>query len=103
MAVKTKEELIEIIRTRIGDDNSDEAISLLEDVADTLEDMSSRAEGQEDWRERYEQNDKEWRDKYKARFEGKASGEEDGKEEKGGEDEEGKKPKTYEDLFKEGE
>ena len=36
MAVKTRDEIMEAIRKRIGEDTSDEAISLLEDVTDTF-------------------------------------------------------------------
>ena len=43
MAVRTREEILNSIRARIGDDTSDEAISLVEDVTDTLADMENRA------------------------------------------------------------
>lgn len=97
MAVRTREEILNSIRARIGDDTSDEAISLVEDVADTLTDMENRANGDGvNWRERYEQNDKEWRAKYRDRFFGKADDNDDNKF-----DDDVKKPMTYEELFKE--
>ena len=34
MAVKTREEILETIRTRVGDQTDDETISFLEDVTD---------------------------------------------------------------------
>lgn len=38
MAVRTREEIIAQISARMGDDTSDEAIALIEDVTDTLSD-----------------------------------------------------------------
>lgn len=69
MAIKSKEEILEQINARIGEDNSDEAITLIEDITDTLDDFETRANGDGvDWKSRYEENDKEWRNKYKERF-----------------------------------
>ena len=97
MAVRTREEILNSIRARIGDDTSDEAISLVEDVTDTLADMENKANGDGvNWRERYEQNDREWRAKYRDRFFGKTDDNNDDKA-----DDEIKKPMTYEELFKE--
>lgn len=74
MAVRSKEELMKSIRARIGDDQSDEAIALLEDVADTYADMETRANGDgEDWKAKFEANDAAWRQKYRDRFFGKGS------------------------------
>lgn len=71
MAIKTKDELFEMIHTRIGDDSSDEAISFLEDVTDTYNDLEQRANGNgEDWKKKYEENDKAWKERYKHRFYG---------------------------------
>ena len=68
MAVKTLEELMESVRTRLGDDQSDEALALLEDISDTYGDMQSRTTGGEDWKKKYEENDTEWRKRYQDRF-----------------------------------
>lgn len=99
MAVRTKEELMDSIRARIGDDQSDEAIALVEDVSDTFDDMQSKANGGgEDWKKKYEDNDNAWRQRYKERFfnsDGKGDDFPDKKEE------EDDKPLTYENLFKE--
>ena len=62
--VRNKEELIASITKMIGDSTSDESISLLEDVTDTIDSLSDG----ENWKEKYETNDKEWRQKYKERF-----------------------------------
>lgn len=97
MAVKTKEEILETVRTRLGDQTDDETISFLEDVTDTLTDLETRANGDgENWKQRYKDNDAEWRKKYKERF--FSSEPDDPKEPKQEEEEE--KPKTFEDLFK---
>lgn len=66
MAVRTKEELLEIVKNRIGDDNSDEALAFIEDITDTLADFEGKATT--DWEEKYNSLDNEWRERYKARF-----------------------------------
>lgn len=97
MSVKTREEILETIRTRVGDQTDDETISFLEDVTDTLTDLETRANGNDKtWEQRYKDNDTEWRKKYKERF--FSSEPIEPKEPKQGEEEE--KPKTFEDLFK---
>ena len=91
MAVISKEELFRRISERIGDDNSDEALSLLEDVSDTIKDFEERES--EDWKAKYEENDAKWRKKYRERFE---NGEPDIEEK-----EETIEVKSYDDLFSE--
>ena len=69
MAIKTKEELLESIRMKFGDDSSDETISLLEDVTDTFSDLEEKAKGDgKDWKAEAERIDAEWRVKYRDRF-----------------------------------
>lgn len=68
MAIKTQEELLTSIKGLLADDTSDEAISLLEDVTDTLGSFSNTNNDNEDWKKKYEENDKEWRQKYRDRF-----------------------------------
>lgn len=88
MAVRKKEELIETIRSIVGD--SDEAITLIEDVNDTLD-----ASSDDEWKKRYEENDKMWREKYISRFTETKDEEEDLED-----DGEVKKEKTaYDELF----
>lgn len=97
MPVRTREEILEVIRTRVGEQTDDETITFLEDVTDTLTDLERRANGDgENWEQRYKDNDAEWRKKYKERF---FSGEPDESEDQKQEDEV-VKPKTFEDLFK---
>lgn len=69
MAVLTKEQLMEDVRTHIGDDTSDSALALIENINDTVNDLETRANGDgTDWKKKYEDNDKEWRKKYTDRF-----------------------------------
>lgn len=98
MAVKTKDELLEIIKGRIGDDTSDETISFIEDITDTLSDYEEKARNSnnEDWKSKYEENDKMWREKYRERFFSKEVEKED---EDFSEDE--VKSLSYDDLFEE--
>lgn len=57
-------ELREKITAFVGDRSDDEALSILEDVADTLTDEP------EDWHEKYNALDAEWRERYRKRFNG---------------------------------
>ena len=95
MAVQNKETLLEKLRDKIGEDTSDEAIALIEDVSDTIDDMCNRLTESGDWKTKYEQNDAEWRKRYKDRF---YSGEPNPDPEP--EPEPDDKPKTFSDLFK---
>lgn len=95
MAVKTREELLESIRARVGEQTDDETISFLEDVTDTLTDLETRANGDgENWEQRYKDNDAEWRKKYSERFFSSEPNEQTEQKE------EETNPKTFEDLFK---
>ena len=64
MAVKTNEEIMELLKTKLGEDTSDEALSLMTDLRDTLQDRSAS----EDWHQKYAQLDADWRKKYRDAF-----------------------------------
>lgn len=99
MAVRNKEEILEAIKTRVGEQTDDETISFLEDVSDTFTDLETRVNGDgEDWKTKYEENDKMWRERYTTRFFSKEP-EPDPKPEPEPEPE---VKKTFSDLFKEG-
>lgn len=98
--VRTVEEILEILKTRFGDDDSDETISILEDVSDTITE-AQKGDG-EDWKTKYEENDKAWRQKYKDRFASKETKVEKETEEVADTDGEDKVLQKFEDLFKEG-
>lgn len=68
MAVVSKEEILEAIKNKIGEDNSDETIALLEDISDTLNDYDTKTKDNTEWKTKYEENDKAWRERYKNRF-----------------------------------
>ena len=93
MAIRSKEEIIKSLTVLIGENDSDEALTMVEDVSDTIDSLNENNE--EDWKNRYDELDKSWRKRYKERF---LSGPD--KEE---EDKEGEENKTYkfEDLFEE--
>lgn len=72
MSVLSKVEFLDTLKNRIGESNSDEDIKFLEDMTDTYDDLA-KAKGNsnsdnENWKEKYEQLDKEWKEKYKQRF-----------------------------------
>lgn len=97
MAVRNKEEILEAIKTRVGEQTDDETISFLEDVSDTLTDLETRSNGDgEDWKTKYEENDKSWRERYTNRFFSKEPEPEPKPEP------EPEVKKTFSDLFKEG-
>lgn len=93
MAVLSFDELITKIKAKIGDDTSDESIELLEDVSDTF---NANNDG-ENWKTKYEENDKEWRKKYIERFSGSGGDEHDDDDDNDAEEEK----TTFEELFKE--
>ena len=101
--ILNKEDFINRVKERIGEDMTDDDISFLEDMTDTFEDLEERADT-ENWREKYDELDRTWRQKYIDRFNGKVESDDDFVEDQPGEDEiEYEKPKTYEDLFRVGE
>lgn len=70
MAILNKESFLNRIKEKIGDDTSDEAIAFMEDMTDTFNDLESKSTkaDKEDWKAKFEENDKMWREKYKSRF-----------------------------------
>lgn len=99
MSVVSKESLLERIRDMTASENaeSDESISLLEDLSDTFEDLSSQVLQAGDYKKKYEENDAEWRKRYRDRF---FSAVEETTIKEDEKDDEVEK-KTFESLFKE--
>lgn len=105
MAVRTREELLKIVRDYVKDNTDDATLHLLEDVDDTFKDFAEKTKDETDWKAKFEENDKEWRTKYKERFMGSTDEKDkeqvitpkDEKEEKENEDEK----ETFNDLFSE--
>ena len=99
--IKSKEELLATVSARREGDTSDEAISLFEDLSDTLKDMETKANGDgTDWKAKYEQNDAEWRKKYKERFFNSSANEDCNENCNDGEEPPTKR--TFDDLFTRG-
>ena len=92
MAKLTKNELIEKVRKYVGDRTDDETIEIIEDISDSFD--SSDAD---EWKQKFEENDKMWRDKYISRFLEKKEDELDTPTEQ----EEEKEYNSFEDLFEE--
>lgn len=93
MANLSKDELIEKVRKYVGDRTDDETIEIIEDISDSID--SSDAD---EWKQKYEENDKMWRDKYISRFVDKKEDEPDTTTEH---EQEEKEYNSFEDLFKE--
>lgn len=87
----TKEELLEKIKSYIGDRTDDETISLIEDISDSIDDN-------ENWEEKYKTLDNEWREKYITRFSEPSELKEDTIE-----IEETHETNSFDDLFEESE
>lgn len=72
MAVKTKDEIISMFSIRFsGESASDDDISFLEDITDTLNAMEENAKANTEWKTKYKENDEAWRKRYTERFLGK--------------------------------
>lgn len=65
MARKTQTELLEALAKIVGENDSEEYTSLMEDISDSIQSDS------EDWKSRYEENDRSWRERYRNRFMGR--------------------------------
>lgn len=93
--IKTKDEIMELIKSRLPSENrTDEDVTFLEDITDTIEDYEKRVKDSTDWKSKYEENDREWKKKYTDRFFSKEPDELDDSAD------EDIRPKTFADLFK---
>lgn len=102
MSVLNRDDYVSRIRGRLGNDLTDEDISLIEDMTDTYDDLSSKATDATDWKAKYDELDKTWRQKYVDRFNGKVESDEDMKDDSIGTEEKVIQydfPKTYDELF----
>lgn len=91
MAKLSKDELIEKVKKYVGDRTDDETIEIIEDITDSIDTSDA-----DDWKKKYEENDKMWRDKYVSRFFDKK---EEDLETPTEHEEEEKEYNSYEDLF----
>lgn len=96
MAVKSKEDILNVIKDKFKDDTSDSTLSFIEDVSDTINDLEQKASDETNWQQKYEENDKQWREKYKERFFSAPVKEEEPETDP---EPESNTPKTFADLF----
>lgn len=68
MAVRSVNEIMESVRSRLGDAADDDTLGFIEDISDTLNDFSARTQSSVNWEQKYNDLDAEWRKKYKERF-----------------------------------
>lgn len=66
MAILSKEDFLNLIKERTKDSTDDDTLKFIEDATDTINSLSDTYG--EDWKTKYEDNDKMWRQKYKDRF-----------------------------------
>lgn len=71
MAVRTRDEILDAIRSLLGDDTSDDSLTIIEDIDDTFKDYETRTG--EDWKGKYDELDAQWRKRYRDRFFQKAN------------------------------
>lgn len=66
MAIRNLNELTETFNSMFSEDdlNGDTQLGFLEDLADTI---NAGAENMQ-WKQKYEDNDRDWREKYRRRF-----------------------------------
>lgn len=95
MSVKTREELLNFYRDNIANSDSDNSVTFLEDLSDTLGDLETKSNTAEEWKNKYDENDKNWRKRYTDRFYSKDTEENEENEEQTDE----KQKLHFEDLF----
>lgn len=98
MAVKSKDEILNMVKERYKDDTSDDTLAFIEDVTDTLDDLDKQVSESGEWKKKYEENDREWREKYKERFFSKPV--EESEPDVPEDEPENPSPRTFDELFK---
>lgn len=75
--ILSRDEFFNRISEFVGERSDDSAISFIEDMSETFDDMEKRIAdgGEADYKRQLEENDRAWRERYKERFfNGKSSG-----------------------------
>ena len=105
--VLTKKDIMEQVKGIIGENTDDASLKFLEDLSDTMDDLDTKAKGDgEDWKAKYEENEREWRKRYQERF-FNGTTDDDKKDDilkpsdikEGEEEEDEDEPLHFEDLF----
>lgn len=102
MAIKTSAEIMDTLRTYLGEDVSDDAIAIIEDMNDTLAEYERQIGDVTDWESKYRELDETWRKRYRDRF-FEGGTDEDGSfiEDVNEVEEQEEAPTTFEELFEE--
>lgn len=68
--ILSKEQYTEKLKALVGENPTDEQLTLLEDMTDTYNDLESRSssDGNEAWQKKYDELDASWRKRYRDRF-----------------------------------
>ena len=77
MAFLERDEYFDRVKRIVGDRTDEDSIKFIEDFTETYDTLTDRADGgaAEDWKRKYEENDRAWSERYKERFfNGKVSG-----------------------------
>ena len=97
MAKRSKEELLASVNALLGENISDEALTFIEDLSDSVDVESDSV----DWKAKYAQLDADWRKRYKERFMGTSTTPEEVVTEQEENVEEDGEKRSYEELFEE--
>lgn len=68
MAIKDRDSILAAIKQMIGDNTSDEALAILEDLTDTFNNFEELVSDTTDWKQKYNELDETWRKRYRERF-----------------------------------
>lgn len=98
--VRSKEDVIKSLTDYFGEEMTDEAISIVEDISDTIDDMAERNSESINWKQKYEENDKAWRKKYTDRFNNPSGSDKPENFEEGEDLQDTPKITKFEELFK---
>ena len=103
MAILSREDYLERLNTLVGEDNTDEALQIIEDFTDTFDNLGTQNDNNdnENWKQKYEELDATWRQKYRDRFMNSQTTEEDVIEEQEDNVKADGELKEYDDLFEE--
>lgn len=105
MSVKSKDELLQSVKGLLGDTPSDEGITLLEDISDTLDNSTGGSSDEdkktiEELQKKVKEVDDNWRKKYTERFMKPSNDNPDDEpNEDDSEEQEDNSPKTFDELF----
>lgn len=99
--VRTRDEILNSLRSVLGEENnSDETLSLLEDVTDTINDLETKATGTINVKEtpEYKELEDTWRKRYRDRFFAAVKDDPDDPDDHG-DPKPDDSPKTFDQLF----